>query len=95
MQAVRSGPWKLYLPLANKFVRLDDRSGVNAPMELFNLVTDVAETRDVSAEHPDVVTRLIAMAEHMRADLGDHQRQGIHQRPAGWMDDPKPCVLHA
>jgi arylsulfatase A-like enzyme len=45
-QAVRAGDWK--------GIRL--RSG--APLELYNLREDVAESRNVAADHPDVVRRL-------------------------------------
>lgn len=41
------------------------------PQALFNLNDDVGETRDVAAEHPDVVARLTKLAENARADLGD------------------------
>ena len=42
--AVRSGDWKL--------IKTDDETG------LFNLASDIAETNDLSTEHPDVVERL-------------------------------------
>ena len=48
-QAVRQGPWKL--------VHLDIRS--NAPRyELYNLDQDPGETHDLSAENPDILSRL-------------------------------------
>ena len=42
---------------------------------------------------PDVVQRLLSLAERARADLGDTDRKGANQRPAGWVDDPKPWLL--
>src|SRR5947208_979148 len=38
---------------------------------LFNLDDDIGETTDVSREHPEVVHRLLKLAEEARADLGD------------------------
>ena len=86
LQAVRSGPWKLYLPLKEKVL---DLGGDTAPSSaaLFNLIDDISETRDVADQHPDIVARLSAMAEQARRDLGDHGVQGSGQRAAGWIDD--------
>jgi hypothetical protein len=52
---------------------------------LYNLEDDIGETRDVSAQHPDVVERLLKLAEEARADLGDSltKRQGANVRPCG------------
>jgi arylsulfatase len=53
-QAVRVGNWKAV------------RSGVNlgdSKFELYDLSSDVGETRDVSAEHPDVVRHVAAIAQ--------------------------------
>ena len=40
-------------------------------LSLFDLETDMGETTDVSAEHPEVVERLLALAEEAREELGD------------------------
>ncbi len=47
--------------------------------------TDPGETRDVSAEHPAEVTRLTALLETARADLGDSltARPPTNARPEG------------
>jgi arylsulfatase len=52
---------------------------------LYDLRNDPGETRDVSAEHPEVVKRLEALAEKARADLGDAitGRKGTGLRPVG------------
>ena len=47
--AVRMGPWKGLLQKA--------REG-NNEMELYNIVTDPRETTDLSAEHPEIVTKM-------------------------------------
>jgi arylsulfatase A-like enzyme len=52
---------------------------------LFNLDDDIGETTDVAAAHPDVVERLLKLAEQARADLGDSltKRQGAGVRDCG------------
>jgi len=92
LQAVRAGPWKLYLPLKNKFVALN-RKTVSSRLALYDVKTDVAEEHEVSAERPDVVKRLLALAEKAREDLGDMTKPGKNQRPAGWVENPKPQLL--
>ena len=54
-------------------------------LALYDLETDRGETKDVAAEHPDVVRRLEALAETMRDDLGDSatNRKGKGVRPPG------------
>jgi arylsulfatase len=55
------------------------------PQALFDLTTDSGETRDLSAQHPEIVRRLAALAEPVRADLGDKLMgvAGAGRRPAG------------
>lgn len=54
-------------------------------LALYNLVDDPGESRDVAAEHPDVVARLQQLVEQARADLGDSLtgRRGANVRPVG------------
>ncbi len=92
LQAVRAGPWKLYLPLAHKYVNLARRTEP-AALALYDVRSDVGETREVSAEHPDVVARLQAMADKARQELGDMDRAGSGQRPAGRVEHPQPLTL--
>jgi hypothetical protein len=60
---------------------------------LFNVVEDVGCRRNVAADRPDVVDRLMRLAEKGRADLGDTGRRGAGQRPVGRADAPTPRVL--
>jgi arylsulfatase A-like enzyme len=92
LQAVRSGPWKLYLPLAAKRAGGKGKAGP-AKLALYNVRDDVAEQQEVSAQEPEVVQRLLALAETARVELGDEDREGRGQRPAGWVEQPTARVL--
>lgn len=54
-QSMREDAWKLHL---------------TQPPTLYQLKEDVAETNDVAAEHPEVVQRLMQLAEQYRRDTG-------------------------
>jgi arylsulfatase A-like enzyme len=93
LQAVRSGPWKLFLPLDGwtrhpHFEKPED----SRPL-LFNVSEYVGSTRDVSQEYPGVVQQLMKMAEEARRELGDRGRQGEGQRPPGRVESPAARVL--
>lgn len=53
--AIRHGPWKLVFPRTNKRV-------------LYDLATDLGETRDVADDHPEVVEQLTALMKRTIAD---------------------------
>ncbi len=102
LHAVRSGRWKLHLKhtyaditepgsggLPGKSVRKDIGPA------LFDLKNDIAESRDVSAEYPQVVERLTKLAQKMREDIGDAllDMPGANIRPCGkkrlWREEMK------
>jgi arylsulfatase A-like enzyme len=94
LQAVRAGKWKLHLarpaepPWGPKWARHIDRKDVFAitsPM-LFDLSEDIGERRDVAGLHPQVVARLLEIAERARDDIGDYDRVGRNAR----FFDPEP-----
>jgi len=95
LQAVRAGQWKLYLPLDNKVTNLcaDYTRGLKTPAELYDVRNDLPEKNEVSATRPDVCRRLMAMAEAARRELGDWDREGSGQRPAGRVDRPTPRLM--
>lgn len=92
LQAVRSGKYKLHLPLAEKKKNWGDPD-VDTPLLLFDLEADIGEEHDVAKDHPDVVEHLLALAERARAELGDVGRVGEGCRPAGRVENPAPLVL--
>jgi arylsulfatase A-like enzyme len=91
LQAVRSGPWKLYLPLAAKRSSLANKRAPSV-LQLFNVRDDVTEANEVSAKHPEVIERLLKLAEAAREDIGDDEKPGRGQRPAGLVAHPTARV---
>lgn len=95
LQALISGSWKLILPhtyrtLGGKPGGKDGRPAnyqnikLEKP-ELYNLEADLGETRNVADQHPEVVARLLALADQARAELGDSltKTKGTGTRPPG------------
>ncbi|MHC4719367.1 MAG: sulfatase-like hydrolase/transferase [Planctomycetota bacterium] len=94
LQAVRSGRWKLHVP--HRYRTLGGRSGgtggksvsyeqAEIGVALFDLENDIGESRDVAAEYPEVVKRLMRLIERMRKDIGDSAKgmKGKNRRPPG------------
>ena len=90
LQAVRHGKWKLHLPRPhptpwlkpfspNRHIAPADDLAIQHPM-LFDLAADLSEARDIAASHPQVVQRLLALAERARNELGDYDRIGSGAR---------------
>ncbi|MHC4521543.1 MAG: sulfatase family protein, partial [Planctomycetota bacterium] len=92
LQAVRSGKWKLHLPLRPK-KRNWGKPEPEGPLLLFDLEADIGEQNNIADRHPRVVKRLLALAEKAREDLGDTDRPGKNQRPAGFVENPKPLRM--
>ncbi len=87
LQAVRRGKWKLVLPRSASppwtswYGRMID--AVPAP-ELYDLASDLGETHDLAADHPEIVAQLRKLIELARQDLGDYDRIG---QGARFLDD--------
>ena len=88
LQAIRQGQWKLALTPQN------DGMGQGIPADargdsprLYYLDQDIGERSDVSAEHPDVVRKLAALAAKMDAEIGGKNPKS--RRPAGEVANPK------
>ncbi len=94
LQAVRSGQWKLHLPLAEKR-RNWGKPDKNVPLLLFDLRTDIGETTNVADKNPDVVRHLLHLAEAARKDLGDTGTPAKDVRPAGKVKESKGMVLES
>ena len=68
---IRQGPWKL-IPehrVSGEFLqpkKLDPAKEGGPPGQLYNLETDPSESRNVYAEHPDVVERLTQLLKRIQ-----------------------------
>lgn len=49
-------------------------------VQLFYMPTDISEKNDLSAKRPDIVERLMKLAERARSDLGEGKRIGKGER---------------
>ena len=97
LQAVTSGDGKWKLQLPHTYRTLAGRSGGKDAIpakyeqrmlrkpELYDLVNDIGETKDVADKNPDVVEFLLKFAEKTRAELGDSltKRKGTGTREPG------------
>jgi len=92
LQAVRAGKWKLHLPLPEKWINFR-RNTRPFSAELYDLDSDISETNNVAHQNPDIVRRLMVYADQARKDLGDFDRPGANQRPAGFVAHPTPRLL--
>jgi arylsulfatase len=98
LRAVRKGRWKLLFPHKSRsYLGVEPgRNGlpggyasVETGLELYDLVDDIGETRDVAAANPGIVAELQALAETARAELGDALtgRKGAGEREPGRLPD--------
>lgn len=69
-QAVRMGRWK--------GVRL----GLDAPLELYDLSTDVGESKNLAAAHPEIVARMEEFLRDCRSDSPEYPVRIRRRRPA-------------
>lgn len=98
LQAMISGDWKLVFPHRYRSI-IDAEIGVDGmpgayryydveEPELYNLVEDISESRNLAGEYPEVVKRLIILADSCRTDIGDAllEIEGHNNRPPGIVD---------
>ncbi len=89
LQAVRQGPWKLAL------VKQPEAMSGAAPQDtevnprLYNLSKEIGERTNVADKHPEIVTRLQALASKMAAEIGEASRPRV--APAG--TSPTRCLV--
>lgn len=92
LHAVRKGKWKLHL--AHPYIHLQEPGKDGQPgklptqkleQALFDLESDLAESKDVAGANPEVVAALLREVELARAELGDSLvgREGNAKRPSG------------
>jgi arylsulfatase A-like enzyme len=92
LQAVRSGAWKLAIAPQATGLPLGKAEPVkHTGPRLYNLDSDIGETRDVAAQHPDVVARLQEFIHQMDGDLGA-KGIGPGVRPPDRVQNPQPLL---
>ena len=92
LQAIRMGKWKLHFPHSYRTMAGNPGGTGGIPtkysqskigLSLFNLHQDIAESVDVKANHPKVLSKMLKLGEKMRKELGDQGSKGKGQRSAG------------
>ena len=98
LHAVRYGDWKMYFP--HRYRTLNGRKGRNdgspikyqyvnlEKMELYNLVEDPSETKNVFEQHPEIAKKIEKLADIKRKEIGDDltKVKGTENRPVGMID---------
>jgi len=93
LQAVRAGPWKLFLPLEGFRQHPHfKRSQENGPL-LCHLLDDVACKTNQAKAQPEIVAKLMAFAEQARAEFGTVEKKGNGQRSIGRVEGEPKAVL--
>jgi arylsulfatase A-like enzyme len=95
LESLRAGKWKL--ELSRHYQSLNGKPGGKdgkmapytsltiAEPQLYDLDADPGQTREVSADHPDILAQMLTHAEKFRDDLGDDltKRKGSGRRRSG------------
>lgn len=98
LHAVRYGDWKMYFP--HRYRTLNGRKGRNdgspikyqyvnlEKMELYNLVEDPSETKNIFDQHPEIAKKIEKLADIKRKEIGDDltKVKGTENRPVGMID---------
>jgi arylsulfatase A-like enzyme len=76
-QVVRHNQWKLFLP--GTYTELNPENKTNRNVQynksrLYNIVADIAESTDLSEQHPDIVKKLEGLLEAYNTNLNNHSR---------------------
>lgn len=99
LEAVRSDQWKLVFPHPGRtytgFKPGNDgepgplNQNFDHPGALYDLRRDPGERYDISESNPEVVERLLQIANEAREDLGDDltDKEGKNQRPPGQLEN--------
>lgn len=93
LRAVRSGRWKLHLGLDPMLEKWNGQPTGKCEAALYDLESDIAEEHNLIDEHPEIVKKLMKLAEKARKDIGDYKVQGSGCRESGWVANPLPLEM--
>lgn len=89
LEAVRQGSWKLAIaPQIETMGRSFDDDAKGSQPRLYNLDEEIGERTNLAAQNPEIVAKLTALADKMKADIG--KPDGPASRPAGKVENPQP-----
>ncbi len=95
LQAVRMGDWKLHLPRRKEQLPFWEKNKAFADLKapvLFNFGSDVTESKDLAAKHPQIVWQMLTLAKGARGELGEYMQRGNGQRPTGTAIPGAPII---
>jgi len=92
LQCIRSGKWKLHLPLDSKKKNWG-KPEKDIPIKLYDLEQDIHEDRNLASQHPEIAEKLIKLGNAITADIGDAGKPGKNQRPAGMVEQAHPQLM--
>ncbi|MFT7035261.1 MAG: arylsulfatase A [Cyclobacteriaceae bacterium] len=99
LQAVRYGDWKLNL--SSQFSEAQQQqikkstyriAEFSDQLELYNLREDPREETDVSSEHPEMVSKILELAEREKKALGEFDAKGPEVRETMIVDSPTTLI---
>ncbi|MEQ9441790.1 MAG: sulfatase [Cyclobacteriaceae bacterium] len=94
LQAVRSGKWKLHLPIDSTYQSIHFPGFVAGhPALLYNLEKDRQEHYNIVDQHPEITQQLLYLADYARLHLGDLHQEGDQVRPAAMVENPSVRLL--
>ena len=86
LQAVLWRHWKLHLPRTKAMVpwwqKNKGLTELKKPI-LIDLSADLKEMRNVASQKPEIVKKMLKLADKARDDYGDYKKRGSKQRPTG------------
>ena len=83
LEAVRDKRYKLFVSRWNS-----NTSSIESVTELYDLMEDPGEKKNIAEEQPEIVAELSRRIEQMRKELGDSGVTGEKCRPKGRVDKP-------
>lgn len=80
LQAIRKGDWKLKMPFGGVRQGMGQKAVEPHELFLFNLATDLGETRNVASEHPEKANELKALLLQRKAEMEKDSQPYLRMR---------------